>query len=307
MKFNLLAFVAASTAAVSVSMADFTVTATQGPSADGMDRYDVVAVNNGNGSGSLLKAMEYFYAGTKAFFEVLDTPDDNGVSDGVPDTVNMHSSIRTRVRVSPSALDGVLVAAPTTGFMQPNPYRNGISYFEGAIATTANVAASGSGFEIARIYVANGGGGRFYGKVGGDLGQSQAFSVNFGPSLGNAHLPTMSTVGDVEGQIVPGGVSFSFGVTVSDEDASDELSVTLGALGGLNNVQVVGGGAGTQMFQVSGFIVNSNVQPRFQMRLVADDGRGGTTAQNVFVVVPEPASCLVLCAGLLATGRRRHG
>lgn len=306
MKFGQIASVAVLLAGASLSRADFTVTATQGPSADGMDRYDIVAVNNGNGTGTLLKAMEYFYAGTKAFFEVLDTPDNGSPTDGVPDTVNTFSTTRSRIRVGTTPNGAVVFGSPTLGFTQPNPYLNGISYFEGAMAATTTTPASGAGFEVARLYVASGGHGTLRGKLGGNTGLALPFSVSFGPTFNNPHSPTISPIGLVAGQVLPNGdVAFSANAQVSDLDASDELSLTLALLGGVNDVHITGGGSGTQQFNLSGTILKSNFVPGFEIKLVADDGQGGTGNGSFRVVVPEPTCMFGLLGGLSLIRRSR--
>ena len=295
---------------VSSSFAGFTVTATKVAVA-GFDRYDVVAVNDGVGTGTQVKGLEYFYNGAPAAFEVTDTTDTvGGDPDGINDTVNLLSTTRTRLRVSTTGANNVFVGvSPSNGFAQPNPYDGGASQFSGAIANTGTTQASGAGFQIARIFLPTGGSGVLSGNLGGDLGLKVPFLAVLGgvQNVAPVIVPPSQTVNVVFGAIVSSGAPFSANVTVTDANATDVLSLALGALPAGVTASVSGAtGVSPRSFTISGVVDYSNNGTDVVIPLLASDGQGGTGTGTITLhVTPEPASLGLVGLSSLLMGRRR--
>lgn len=297
----------------SSSFAGFTVTATLGATVDGLDRWDVVAVNTGGDTGVQIKGLEYFYAGSPAAFQVDDVTDSGGGDpNGVADTVNLLSTSRTRIRVSATAANNVFVGvSPSNEFAEPNPYAAGAAAFQGAIANTGTTNASGAGFQVARIFIPAGGSGVFSGNIGGDIGSKVGYSVTLGggpggndPVIVNDGASTTATFG----QIVTNGAPFSIVIQGTDADAGDILSLAVGALpAGVSNVTVSPATSGSPAnFTVSGTVDYSlnGTTVNVPITLTSTQGTADTGSFNI-VVVPEPTSLAALGLSGLLLGRRR--
>lgn len=303
----------ASCAIANSAEAGFTVTAAK-IVVGGFNRFDIVAVNTGGDTGTQIKGLEYFYSGSPAFFQVDDTTDAaGGDPDGIPDTVNLLSTSRTRIRVSATAANNVFVGvSPTNSFAQPNPYEGGITAFQGAIANTGVTQASGSGFQIARIFIPQSAGFNwvFSGNLGGDIGSKVPFSVNLTDGPG-PEAPVISPVPPVNvlfGQVVTNGAPFSANVTVTSSSATDILTLSLGSLpAAVQNVQITpASGPSPQVFTVSGIVDYAANGTDVVIPIVAGYMTGGPTSVGSITlhVTPEPTSVAIFTA-LLALRRRR--
>ncbi len=316
MKIKPIVRAAALAAGASSAFAGFTVTATHVGSANGLDQYRYFAVNTGGDTGTQIKGLEYRYTGSPAAFEVSDTTDPfGGDPDGIPDTANLLSATRTRIRVSTTASNNTFVGVtPDAGPVQPNAYASGVTAFSGAIANTGTTQASGVGFEIARIYVPVGTTGVFSGNIGGDLGTKVPFSVILGcrcsPTAPPVISPPSQIVSVVFGQFVANGAPFSASVTVTDTDAVDILSLSVGALpASVSNVTITGAtGTSPRTFILSGTVSYAANGTDVVIPLIATDTPGGhiTTGSIILHVTPEPVLIVSFSgAGALASRRRR--
>ncbi len=298
---------------VSSSFAGFTVTATAAAPASGLVRWSIVAINDGVGTGTQVKGLEYLYNGAPAAFEVTDTTDPlGGDPDGIPDLANLLSASRTRIRVNLTASANTFVGVvPDAGPVQPNLYAGGAATFRGAIANTGTTQASGAGFEIARIYLPTGQSGVFSGNLGGDQGAKVPFAVTLGGVVNVAPVlvPPTQTVPVVFGAIVSNGAPFTANVTVTDADTSDILSLALGALpSSVSGVTVTGAtGTSPRTFTVSGTVSYSANNSLVTIPIIGSDGAGGHTTNGsiILAVTPEPASLGLVGLSTLLLGRRR--
>jgi hypothetical protein len=279
-----------------------------------LDRYDIVAINTGGDTGTQVKGLEYYYSGTRAFFEVEDETDATGEGgpDHIPDTANLISSTLTRVRVANSLASNVYVgASPDFGPTQWNPYMVGLKQFHGAIANTGQTQATGAGYQIARIFTLRGGYGAFSGNLGGDMGSKVPFGLYYGPSASPGPIPVLGSnleepIVAVFGSDAAAGAPFSVTIDVNVPDPNGTYTLATTPIPGINDVSVTSSGIGStaRQYTITGTVDYS----RLYNPTIVPFGFGGSAfaPMDAFTVfaMPEPAS-LSLLGLLLATGRRR--
>lgn len=287
-------------ALASESFAGFTVTATRNFIGGGFDRWDIVAINNGGDTGTQIKGLEYFYQGAPVAFEVFDA-DENGVND----TVNLSSTSRTRIRVAVAPSSNVYVGLNPAGQgVEPNPYENGLTAFSGAIANTGTTFATGTGFQIARLFVPSGSGVmQFSGNIGGDVGSKVPFSVNLCRCQPVTNNPVLvnnnASTNVVFGQIVSGGAAFSVQIQATDQDAGDVLALVVGALpAGISNITVAPATSGSPAnFTISGLVDYSLNGQTIVVPITINSTSGRASGQFQIVVTPEPGA--IVAVGLV--------
>jgi len=230
---------------------------------------------------------------------------------GVPDTVNLVSASRTRIRVSTNAANNVFVGVdPTNGFAEPNPYLAGRTAFQGAIANTGTTNASGAGFQIARIFIPTGGTGVLSGNIGGDIGSKVGFSVQLGGPTGGVapviNSITPNPVNVVFGQIVSNGAPFSTTVNATDADG-DLAGLAVSANPNVTGVTITPGAGGN--FTVSGTVNYAANNTDIVLGVTATDAAGHTSASSNLTlhVTPEPASLSLIGLSTLLRSSHRPG
>lgn len=307
----------ASTGASS-AFAGFTVTKTLASVAGGFERYDIVAVNSSGDTGTQIKSLEfsyYSYASAAAAFQVDDVTDPKGGDpDGIPDTVNLLSQSRTRVRVSTTIANNQFSNVnPTSGYSQPNPYAAGAQRFSGTVVNAGTTQATGVGFQIARIYFPIGGIGVFGGKLQGETGPAVPFSIvlsNYfdlflAPIISNNNASTTADFGLGGGNVAP----FSIQIEVTDPD-SMYFGFQLGALpAGLSDVTFTADRSPYRAtYTISGYADTSLRGTTVSVPFLVEDSSPFGPAQThgtFFVhVTPEPFA-MAAPATLCLTPRRR--
>lgn len=299
----------------SASFAGFFVTATLNSSANGFDRYDIVAVNTGINTGTQIKRLEYTYQGSPVAFEVQDV-DENGVND----LVHLLSTSRTRIRVSSTPPANVYESMSPDGYgVEPNPYANPLSAFSGAIANTGTTQATGTGFQIARLFLPTGGSGVFSGNLGGEVGPKVPFYVDVtrdSPDYGLFVTSiTPNPVDVVFGSSAGPRVPFSATVRVDGAPPYREVSFALTQTpDGIHNISIATTAEiRTHTFVVSGMVDYSLNSQTVDLPFRADcpgifqPTAFGTIRLNI---TPEPSSLVALSlVGAMFTrkrGRRLH-
>lgn len=280
-----------------------------------LDRYDIVAVNTGGDTGTQIKGLEYDWVGSRVFFQLDDLTDATGVgeSDNIPDTVRFNSNSLTRIRVNTAPSFNTFVGEqPYRGPTQWNPYMAGLRSFRGAVANTGQTQATGTGFQIARIFTLVGGGGVFSGNLGGDLGSKVPYSMYGGPmyhgpqvnySLStNLSEPVVANFGSDPSQGAPFFVHISVGL--ANPFVATTLTTT--PIPGIRDVvvdSVVNGS--TQDFFINGRVDYSRL---YNPTIVPFHLGGSGFAADAFTVfaMPEPASFISALGLLAAVGRRRR-
>lgn len=297
----------------SKAWAGFTVTATSGGTFtfDGvpMDRYDITVVNTGGDTGTQVKGLEYFYSGSRVYFEVNDTVDEGGGDpDGIPDTVNLLSTSRTRVRVSANAANNVFVGVtPTNGFAQFSPYMPGVKQFSGAIANTGVTQATGAGFQIARLFLIHGGVASFSGNIGGDIGAKVPFSTFTTPPTLRVESVTPETAITSVGSEPGSRGAFEVMVRVVDDFPDGVLGLTVNSVPGVFDLTVSdNGGVSTRDYVITGSVDATRRGLATIIPITANDGSGNRYYDSicVFALVPEPASLAVFSVLAIPRSRR---
>lgn len=310
----------------SSAFAAFTFTATLEPLAGPNDAVVVRAINDGTGgTGTRLAAFTLNYQltpGALARFLVNDTdnPDTGEPANGTPDTVDFANGANAAgfgyVRLGGASTTFVASATPTNGFVEPNPYLNGVNSFGLAATTTAAVKplATGAGTIISRLIFNDGAGFVLTGSIAGETGPTQQISpFTYSPVVTPPGNPVVTPAAAIVqfGSIVSNGQTFSVNVNVADPDGG-LLTLAAGAASGgsVSNVTIspAGGANSPAVFTVSGTVAYAPNGTIVTIPVTATDAQGNTGASTItLTLVPEPTTLAALAgaAGLGLIRRRK--
>lgn len=297
------------------SLASFRISYNLASTSNGFYRWDIVATNTGGATGTQIKAMEFTlrsWSSTGPAFEVNDFTDETGFGepDGIPDTVNLLSNTRTRIRVSSSGANNIYLGfTPKIEPAQPNPSIGSVTALHGAVANLGTTQATGAGFQIARIYMpapvsrSPFNGFDFYGFIGGDKGPKVPFNIHSAASI------AIDPIGDAHSDFLPtSGATVPFSLDVS-------VNAVFGAFGDLSlsafNIpagvtidSISGGGQLSSTFTIKGHADRTLIGTTRVVELQAQSSQGGYgTGYFMLVTTPEPT--LAAAAASLFMGRSR--
>ncbi len=314
---TLLAVAAMSTLAEAGFVVTQAVTANITP---GLDRIDLFAFNDGNGTGTQIKGASIHFQttnGRRAHFVVNDIDLDlNGdpPSNGIPDTVDLFNAgtpNRSLLRVSNLQNQTNYVGVvPTAATVEPNPWLGGVTMFSASMANLGTTqASSGSGYRFARLFVDAGTRGTASGQVAGELGRAVPYALSLGSPLCNCTpvvsiAPATLTI-DVRPPGAHGGSAIATALPGDADIVSLDLAAPLPSVIA-DNVTIVGPPAGPKTIHISGLgsqDVGTHFLPFRTIDLEGNVGVGSWTLN----VIPEPASaCVVSAIGVLGICRRRR-
>lgn len=322
MRFTMISkAVAAVSLMAAVAQAGFTVTATlTSVTVNGtpLDRWDINAVNTGSDTGTQVKGLEYFYSGSRVFFQVNDFTDASGEGDPdhIPDTVNFNSNSLSRIRLNNTTANNVFVGvSPAIGPAQWNPYMVGRKQFLGAVANTGQTQASGSGYQIARFFTLQGGGGAFSGNLGGDIGAKVPFSVYAGPFSGGAPAagPESNTLDEpvvaTFGSDVSAGAPFTLTLSYTLANPANPYALSTTPIAGIRDVLVSSTVTGNnQEILITGKVDYSRLYNPTIVPFGLSGGFGDPVDSFVVFAVPEPTMLggLAMLGCALRRGKRRE-
>lgn len=302
----------------SATWAGFTLTATKFSvvvNGTPLDRYDINVVNTGGDTGTQVKGMEYFFTGSRVFFQVADETDATGEGDPdhIPDTVNFNSNSLSRIRLNNVGSSNVFVGtSPDKGPAQWNPYMVGRKQFSGAVANTGNTQATGAGYQIARFFTLQGGGGSFSGNLGGDIGSKVPFSMYAGPIAGGSPAagPESNNLDEpvvaIFGSDVAAGAPFSLTLNYTLANPANPYSLSTTPIPGIRDVLVSSTITGNnQEILITGKVDYSRLYNPTIVPFTLSGGFGFPTDSFVVFAMPEPGSALLLGAIGCAVRRRR--